>query len=324
MNTKVQKYLNYTDAALELLASQKRDWPLAATNYKGLEKVEEKVFHFDLCRIVVQFNPERIRSTTALVDNKTISARKCFLCDENLPEEQKLIPLGNGYKIMVNPFPIFHQHLTISTQEHVDQRIYDSIKPMLEIAAQLPGFTLFYNGPECGASAPDHLHFQAVENNSMPVEEEYEMLKKDNDYLLFEDGITSIRAFENTLRKILTIETSSLDSGVCMVQLIHDLMKDEHTDKVEPMLNLLCHFQCGKWIIHLFPRRVSRPWQFYEQGEEQLLVGPASVELSGFFILPRKVDFEKITTTDIISVMEQVCVDQPFFDRLKKKLKENL
>src|ERR1035437_945518 len=138
----------------EFTEAQLQSWPLAAANYKSLAKVKVKQFQFDGFQVKVQFNPERMKSSVANVDKVTIATRKCFLCNENRPPEQEAIAFGDQYLILVNPFPIFSYHFTISSNSHIDQRFLPNVGTMLDLATAMKGFTVFYNGPECGASAP--------------------------------------------------------------------------------------------------------------------------------------------------------------------------
>ncbi len=302
---------------------QKLDWPMAAANYAGLDKAEEKQFDFGSFVIKAQFNPERIRSSTAKIDSQSIATRKCFLCMQNLPAEQKAISCGGDFQILVNPFPIFHSHFTIVSAIHTNQLFVPNIGEMLRITRLMEGFTLFYNGPECGASAPDHLHFQAGENGFMPIDSEYEKIK-DTGELLFNGGSTTIRAFENYLRKMISIETASLEKGAEITWFFTEKFHQLQPEKSEPMLNVICSFENGKWIIHLFPRKLHRPPQFFAEGDEQILISPASVDFGGVFILPRKVDFDKITAADIADIFSQVTVDDVLFGELKKEIKTSL
>ncbi|HET6558421.1 MAG TPA: DUF4922 domain-containing protein, partial [Prolixibacteraceae bacterium] len=176
------KYTNNKSAVQvlsEFAEAQKQSWSLARANYDGLKSVENKEFQFDGFKVKVQFNPERIRSSAAKVDQQSIAERKCFLCNENRPIEQKGISFGEQFLILINPFPIFKTHFTISSNIHVAQRFLVNAQALLEMAAVMEGFMVLYNGPESGASAPDHLHFQAGEEGFMPVGEEYEQLKID-------------------------------------------------------------------------------------------------------------------------------------------------
>jgi ATP adenylyltransferase/5',5'''-P-1,P-4-tetraphosphate phosphorylase II len=300
---------------------QKQSWPLAAANYTGLSSVEEKHFDFGSFVVKVQFNPERIRSSAAKVDTASIAARKCFLCDDNRPAEQKAIACGERFQILVNPFPIFHRHFTITALAHADQLFFENIAEMLQIAKNMEGFTVFYNGPECGASAPDHLHFQAGENGFMPIEAEFELLKTDKNNLLSETASIKMWAFENYLRRMISIETTNFDTGVQAIQFFTERFHSLQPEKTEPMLNVLCSYNNGKWVVHLFPRKLHRPSQFFAEGEKQILLSPASVDFGGVFITPRKEDFDKITAADIANIFEQVTVDDVVFGQMKKEIK---
>jgi len=165
------------DKLFALCEHQKASWELASKNYKLLSSVESKRYYFGSYKIETQHNPKRIKSSAAKTDKESIEKRKCFLCRENLPEEQKGILLHNEYLILCNPYPIFDYHFTISKLVHTPQLIKSNLIDMLAISKVLSDFTVFYNGPDCGASAPDHFHFQACTKGAMPVEKEYENLK---------------------------------------------------------------------------------------------------------------------------------------------------
>jgi ATP adenylyltransferase/5',5'''-P-1,P-4-tetraphosphate phosphorylase II len=307
----------------EFVKSEKLLWPLAAANYKGLNSVEEKQFQFDGFQIKVQFNPERMRSSAAKVDKKSIAARKCFLCNENRPVEQDAIAFGDDYLILVNPFPIFKTHFTISCNSHIDQRFIPNVRALLELAQAMEGFTVFYNGPECGASAPDHLHFQAGENGFMPVADDFERLKP-TARKLFSGELADVWAFDDYLRKLISIETVSIDEALRIIAIYYGHFQAMQPEKVEPMMNALCSFSGGKWIIHFFPRKLHRPSQFFAEGNDQLLISPASVDFGGVFITPRKEDFEKITKDDIADIFNQVTLNQDTFQELSEKIRLDL
>ncbi len=308
----------------ELTESQIRHWPLAAANFKGLEKVEERTFQFDGFVVRAQFNPERMRSSVAEVDQKTIAARACFLCAENRPVEQDGIEFGDRYVILVNPFPIFRSHFTISSNEHTDQRFIPNTRTLLELAKAMEEFTVFYNGPECGASAPDHLHFQAGESSFMPITEDFERLKSVIGRQLFSGKNTQVWAFDQYLRKMISVETNALSEGLKVIDVYYKLFSAMQPEKVEPMMNALCSWSNGKWTIHLFPRKAHRPSHFYETGEKQILISPGSVDFGGVFILPRREDFDKITKEEVADILEQVCVNTATFNELTDQIKTAL
>lgn len=306
--------------------SQKQSWPLARANYEGLKSVENKEFQFDGFKIKIQFNPERIRSSAAKVDQKSIAERACFLCNENRPAEQKGILFGKQFLILINPYPIFNTHLTISSSSHIDQRFLVNAQVLLELAAAMEGFTVLYNGPESGASAPDHLHFQAGEESFLPVNEEYEHLKVHSGILLSSAENIQIWAFNRYLRKMISIETTSMDEGITVMNDYCHIFRELQPEKIEPMMNVLCSFSKGKWVIHLFPRKAHRPDHYFAHGEKQLLISPGSVDLGGVFVVPRKEDFDKITKNDVVDILAQVSLDDESFDELilGMKIKMNI
>lgn len=318
---------NTNKTALQVLGdfteSQIQTWPLAASNFRGLEKVEERSFQFDGFHIRAQFNPERMRSSVAEVDKQSIAARKCFLCNENRPQEQGAIAFGDDFLILVNPFPIFKNHFTITCNRHIDQRFIGNAQTLIELSAAMEGFTVFYNGPECGASAPDHLHFQAGESSFMPVTDDFEQLKSSG-RILFSGEKTKVWAFDNYLRKMISVETSSMDEALKVVDLYYKHFEEMQPEKIEPMMNALCSFSKNKWTIHLFPRKAHRPSHFYEEGEKQILISPGSVDFGGVFILPRREDFEKITRDDIVEILKQVCLSDELFYELTAKIHADL
>jgi len=308
----------------DFLNQQVRDWPLAAGNYRGLKKVEEKEFQFDGFRIKVQFNPERIRSSAAKVDKKSIENRACFLCLDKLPKEQGGIAQGDDFVILVNPFPIISQHFTIPKRTHVDQSFSENLDGMLSLAKSMQGYTLFYNGPKCGASAPDHMHFQAGNKNFMPVETEYPLIKNSQSEVLSNTANVEIRAFANYLRKMISIESDDRNEMAKAVSVFYNSFAEMQPAEKEPMLNVICSFAEGKYIMHLFPRKLHRPLQYFAKGNQQLLISPASVDFGGVFITPRREDFEKITADGIADIFKQVSVDDDFFQSLCVKIKKGI
>jgi ATP adenylyltransferase/5',5'''-P-1,P-4-tetraphosphate phosphorylase II len=309
-----------TDRFRDFLLEQNQTWEMSAINYRGLDLVEEKEFLIDGYKIKVQFNPQRIRSSAAKVDQHSIAARKCFLCAENRPVVQKSLDLGNDFILLVNPFPIFQTHFTIPSIHHIPQLLIPSLKVMFDIARQMEGYLLFYNGPECGASAPDHLHFQAGEAGFLPVESEVERLKLTDGSLLTDNKNLKIWAFSGYLRKMITVETDILNQGIAAIEKVFTRFREIQSEKVEPMVNLLCYFKEGKWIIHLFPRKLHRPEQYFAQGEDQLLISPASVDFGGVFITPRREDFDKITAEDVIDIFNQTSLDNENFQILRQTI----
>ncbi|MBV5284201.1 MAG: DUF4922 domain-containing protein [Paludibacter sp.] len=300
----------------ELLHEQLSNWELARTNFEGLKTVRTKSFDFGDFEVKVQFNPARIVSSGAKVDAKTIAERKCFLCTENRPAEQNSVD-ADDYLVLVNPFPIFPEHFTIPRKEHVDQQIKLYFSDMLELAEALDDYLIFYNGPRCGASAPDHMHFQAGTKDFLPLVNDYKRLKDTHAQLLVESENFQLFNFNGYLRTVYCIESTDVESAKDAFEklytyftspsapLLEERGEIEVGGEVEPMLNIVCTFKDGKWFTFVLPRKTFRPWQYSAEGEQQLLVSPATVEMCGIFITPIEAHFEKITKEDVESILEQ-------------------
>jgi len=286
----------------ELLHEQVSNWELARTNFAGLKTVRTKSFDFGDFEVKVQFNPARIVSSGAKVDAKTIAERKCFLCTENRPAEQTFVDAGD-YLVLVNPFPIFPEHFTIPRKEHVDQQIKPYFADMLELAEALDDYLIFYNGPRCGASAPDHMHFQAGTKDFLPLVNDYTRLKDTHAQLLVESENFQLYSFNNYLRTVYCIESTDVESAKDAFEKLYTHFATE--ENMEPMLNIVCTFEDGKWFTFILPRKAFRPWQYTAEGDQQLLVSPATVEMCGIFITPIEAHFEKITKEDMVSTLEQ-------------------
>lgn len=312
--------INLNEQAKLLVLQQIATWETAAKNYEALNRVQTKAFNFDNFRIDAQFNPERIRSSAAKTDAKSIADRPCFLCSENFPPEQKGILFQNNYLVLTNPYPIFPVHLTISKLEHIPQLILNHFSGLLELSQNLTGFTVFYNGPQCGASAPDHFHFQAVIKNSLPIEDEINTLEDQFSETLIQNEKTKIFAVENYLRRFIAIVSEDKYEIKEKFESIYDNLDSENGE--EPMLNILCSFQNDKWTVVIFPREKQRPSHFYRTGEKQIIVSPAAVEMGGVLVLPGEEDFGKITKKEIGEIYREVTINQGAFERLILDLKE--
>jgi hypothetical protein len=307
-----------------LIRRQKTEWPLLQQNYAGLEKIESKNYSFGEFQIIAQFNPERIRSSAAKTDEESIRKRACFLCESNRPKEQQGIDFEGKYTILVNPYPIFSEHLTIPLNQHLPQNIEPYFSDMLQLSRQLPDFTIFYNGPKCGASAPDHFHFQAGTGEVMPVDLEIEKILILYGDLLFQNEQITIRSVgKEYLRKFIFLSSDSEQELALRFEQILRIL-EERGQEDEPMINILSAYRNEKWNIIIFPRDKQRPWQFDEEGGRQILLSPASVEFGGLSVLPRKKDFDKLTKDDLSDIYNQLTVNDADFELIKKKIKNTL
>ncbi len=304
----------YSDKIDSLFTSQLQEWELARLNYSLLENVRIRKLDFGTFEVSVQFNPERMRSSAAKVDARSIGERPCFLCRNNRPPEQRGLSFKNGLTFLVNPFPIFNRHLTIPSDSHTDQRIGNNFGAMLSLAQAIPSFTVFYNGPRCGASAPDHFHFQAGNKGFMPLENDF-LNGKHSKMLFYEQGLAILK-WENYLRGIITLKGSDREKLIRIFDRIFERLSEAQDDGPEPMLNILTGFESGEWLVHIIPRKLHRPAQFFMHGSDKLLISPAAVDLGGVIITPREEDFNRITRNDIEDIFRQVCFEESDLDRL--------
>ncbi|MDR1344399.1 MAG: DUF4922 domain-containing protein [Tannerellaceae bacterium] len=288
--------------ALQLLAGQRQSWPLVKAGYEALEKIRIKSLTIDGFEVKVQYNPARASSSGAAVDPQSIAERPCFLCPTNLPPEQEALDIYPTYSMLCNPYPIFPEHFTIPSLMHTKQRIRDTFYDLIKIARQLPGFTLFYNGPRAGASAPDHLHFQAVTSSYMPL---------DNDAIAYRDekpyaGNLYAKAFLLTgyRRGGIVIESTTEEDCRNLFTHIYNILPLQK-DEPEPGMNIYCRY-VRRWIVTVIPRRVHRPRQYYAQGTDHILTSPGAADIGGVFITSREEDYEKITPGIICDIYQQV------------------
>ena len=301
----------------------------AFVNYQALSGVEVKDMTIDGFPAKLFFNPARVRSVMADVSPEALQKRACFLCPDGVEENQLThnwdSPTGHTYYIRVNPFPIFSPHFTVSSSVHERQELLPHLESMLHLAKELPEMTIFYNGPMCGASAPDHMHFQAVPRHSMPIEDHFST-NYANAVLVQESDLQSHLA---TLEKVLAMasipenasQTGSLTAGA------------SHTEEWEPRWNIISWYEpaqsdsvesCrmvqngvelsdkettlhnGVFNTIIFFRRESRPQCFFAPENERILFSPGTVEMGGVGIVANRDSFDRITPEVLRSMIQEV------------------
>ena len=266
-----------------LFSVQQADWEQLRNGILQMDKLQEKEFTWGGdYRVRLQFNPARIISTAAAISQKAIEERPCFLCEVNRPAQQEGIPFMDKYIILCNPFPILSNHITIPLHSHVPQRIRKKMEDMLTLAEQLPDYLIFYNGPKCGASAPDHFHLQA--GLKLPL-----LMQGDNE-----------------LRSCLQIESEDKNEAQGLFEDVYQYLHHLQPEEVEPMMNVIAFTEDNKYKLHIFPRKAHRPGHYYEKGEKQLLISPGALDMAGLMICVREEDFEKISKHDIEDIYSQV------------------
>ncbi len=309
---------DYQQKTNRLFSQQKEDWVLLRHNLEGLKDARIKEFQYEGFSIRVQFNPKRITSSAARVDRESINKRQCFLCAANRPEEQREVLFEKDYEILTNPFPIFSRHYTIAKTQHLPQNIEHEFHRMLDISKALPELVVFYNGPRCGASAPDHQHFQAGNLRFLPIEDEYNTLKKEYGSILQDEPDVEVTAIDDGLRRFIVLESQGREKIISTFnQILRFTARDR--DQQEAMMNILSYYS-EKWRVMVFLREKHRPWQFFEKGQKNILLSPAAVDLGGTLITPLEKDFNKITREDITDIFHQVSLSEADFKGLTGNL----
>lgn len=321
LEIKLRQAMNKKRQAGDLFTeNQLAKWQTARTNHEALNQIETRRFELAGNTITVQFNPARAVSTCAKVDKSSIEARKCFLCPENKPNEQDeiIISLDEPFSLRINPYPILPGHLTISSLKHQDQVLAD--KTIRQLPGKLiswleeyfaSGYVLFYNGAKCGASAPDHFHFQAVKQSDVPVIQQWERLME-----------TAVREKEIKTENGNTYSSFQITSYICPIQVFicnhsTDILPEMinqyleslplHEGESEPRYNLFAWQDKQRgFTMAYFPREEHRPACYTATGGEQLLVSPGALDMAGLLVTPRKEDFDKITESDITQIYKEV------------------
>lgn len=301
----------------QFVQEQLNEWPLAGKNFAALAGIQTKEVKVNGVNYRVQFNPARIVSSGAKVDKKSIQERKCFLCSENRPAEQRGIPYKQ-YTVLLNPFPIFPKHLTIPDTSHVDQLIDNRVEDMLALAEQLDEYVLFYNGPKCGASAPDHMHFQAGNKGFLPLETEIHTFERTT---ITQEGTAKLALLEDEPRNGLLIQGEQIKDLVTLFEKVYQLLPVQEGE-AEPMLNLLAWKEENQWYLLLLLRKKHRPSCYFAEGEDKLLSSPASVDLGGVFITPIASDFERMDSNKIQEIVKEVSLSKQEILTLLKPIQD--
>ncbi len=311
--------LSVTEAQ-HLLSSQLDSWALARNNYEALGQVCERRIDCGTFQVKVQYNPARIVSTGAKVDSVTLQHRPCFLCLEHLPAEQLRVSIGNDFLLLVNPFPIFPQHWTLPALHHQPQQIRNHFTHLLELTYALRPLVVFYNGPRCGASAPDHMHFQAGNRGLLPIEPDFRTVARET---LLADEALCVYVLKGYGREVLVLESGDsgrLQSALQKTYACLPLALDEE----EPGMNIVGWYEAGRWVCCIFPRSKHRPSCYYATDEDRLLISPGAVDMAGVLITPRREDYERLTREDVCQVYQEVSLSgdamQGFISKIKKEL----
>ncbi len=269
----------------------------------------------------VQFNPARIVSTGAKIDRKALESRPCFLCAENRPQEQMSRIVDDKFVMLVNPFPILQQHFTIPALRHQPQRIAKCYDEMHRLLSSFPDLTVFYNGPRCGASAPDHMHLQAGTSGVLPLQRQWQWLAESLDTVCSTDG-GSIAVIRQYPCPALLIRSTTAQADQRLFQLVYDSLHIPQGD-AEPMMNIVSWRNGDENLSVIFPRRKHRPDCYTATGGGQMLVSPGALDMAGLIITPRREDFERMTPDIAKSILSEVAISQDDFGQVIERIRSS-
>jgi hypothetical protein len=287
-----------------LLEYQRENWPMFRDGEAALSLMQTRIISEGQAQIVVQANPGRRKSTNAKVDPQSISRRPCFLCPENIPLEERGIAFDD-LVILPNPYPVLRRHFTVPSREHVPQRLEGRVVDMLALAQALgPDMLVFYNGPACGASAPDHFHFQACASSGIPL---LTHLPGGG-----EDGKLALTSFG---RRLLVCSEKGAGNTVGFVSRVLENLPPEDP---EPLINVLAIYRQDRYLTILWPRSKHRPDCYFKEGEAQIAVSPAAMEMAGIMVVADPDHFDRVDQQTAVSIYREVSLDAGEFDRVAK------
>ena len=296
---------------------QMEKWADARHRFRDLKHVET---HQLSDQLKVQWNPARIVSTGAKIDKKTLGDRPCFLCDKNRPKEQISKQIDERFLLLVNPFPILPVHFTIPARKHQPQSIYKNYGEMHRFLSLHSELMVFYNGPKCGASAPDHLHFQAGTSGILPLQANWQRLSRNLTDIISLNDDEKIALIHDFVVPAFVIISKSEDSDEALFQRLYKSMP-VRGDETEPMMNIIAWRKGDEYISVVIPREKHRPEAYFAEGDAQMMVSPGAVDMSGLIITPREEDFRKLTEESATAILQECGVSTDKMNSIVTKLK---
>lgn len=300
-----------SELCMKLLSEQKKTWPDLAQGYETLHNVKTREILCNGFSVRVQHNPGRAKSTLADVGEKNVNERPCFLCLNNLPEGQKGILYQEEYLILCNPMPVFSGHFTIACLVHQPQAIAEHIDTFLLLMGDFGNhWSILYNGPRCGASAPDHLHFQAIPSGMMPIEKE---ITEEQRFALINkiDSVRVSRA-KGLGRETIVLEADGPTDMARVFKGIVTALKSATIGNHEPMMSVAGFRNGNKWFLLVFPRAKHRPEAFFGQGTDRVAVSPAVIEMGGVLVTPLEKDFQRLDESAVEGIFREVSLSLPW------------
>lgn len=292
-------------------------WEDARHRFRDLKHVEVRQLSDQL---KVQFNPARIVSTGAKIDKHTLGERPCFLCERNRPKEQMTKQIDDHFQLLVNPFPILPVHFTIPATKHQPQSIYRHYGEMHRLLSLHSELMVFYNGPKCGASAPDHLHFQAGTSGVLPLQTNWQRLSRNLTDVISLNDEEKISVLRDFLVPAFVIISKSEDSDE---ELFHRLYRSMpmRGDESEPMMNIIAWRKGDEFISVVIPREKHRPDAYFAEGEAQMMVSPGALDMAGLIITPREEDFSKINLDKATALLRECGISAEKTEAIVSNLK---
>ena len=292
-------------------------WTDARHRFRDLKHVETRQFSDQL---KLQWNPARIVSTGAKIDKKTLGERPCFLCDKNRPKEQMSKQIDEKFHLLVNPFPILPVHFTIPARKHQPQLIYKNYGEMHRFISLHSDLMVFYNGPKCGASAPDHLHFQAGTNGILPLQTNWQRLSRNLTDIISLNDEEKISVVRDFIVPAFVIISKSAESDEALFRRLYKAMP-QRGDETEPMMNIISWRKGEEFISVVILREKHRPEAYFAEGDAQFVVSPGALDMSGLIITPREEDFRKLTEEKALSLLQECGVSEEKMNAIIAKLK---
>lgn len=306
-------------------------WDEVRDRYRNLSSIEIRELQTDAIPLQVQYNPTRIVSTGASISKESIAERPCFLCEKNRPKQQMKKVLDGAYELLVNPFPILPAHFTIPMCQHQPQAILPMYEEMQKLLSRYPGIMFFYNGPKCGASAPDHAHLQGGTCGMLPIQREWQRLSRNLTPLAKQGENAEVFVVDDYPCAALVIKSKTVQASVKLFQKVYNKMTVAEGE-TEPMMNIVSWCQKDtipaetsasiEYLSVIFPREKHRPDCYYRIDDKQLLVSPGALDMAGLFITPRREDFERIDAEYALSILKECALNDESFLQLKERVKK--
>ena len=296
---------------------QLEKWDDARHRFRDLKHVETKKLSEE---VRLQFNPARIVSTGAKIDKKTLGERPCFLCDKNRPKEQMSQQIDERFHLLVNPFPILPVHFTIPARKHQPQAIYKNYGEMHRFLSLHSELMVFYNGPKCGASAPDHLHFQAGTSGILPLQANWQRLSRNLTDIICLNDEEKIAVVRDFIVPAFVIISKSEESDETLFHRLYKSMP-MRGDETEPMMNIIAWRKGDEYISVVIPREKHRPEAYFAEGDAQVMVSPGALDMSGLIITPREEDFHKLTEESATTILQECGISTEKMNSIVTKLK---